>query len=114
MIISPSVTLGTRMLMFLVTLLAKTPLACCPAVKIGVAVTGKINSPARGSSSPGPSIASHDWNISPTSRPDTEEGVTVEFQRSASLFPPVLVGVNTGVVTVMFASTPPVTAPPKL
>ncbi len=113
-IISPSFMLGIITLMFRVTLLASTPLDCCPAVNFGVAVTGSINSPAIGNSSPGPSIASHDWNISSTSNPDTLSGVTIEVHLTASLLLPGLCGVNVAEDTDIFASTPPVTAPPRL
>ena len=112
--ISPSITLGIITLMFLVTLLARTPFDCWPAVSIGVAVTPMTNSPARGISSPGPSIANQDWKISPTSNPETESGVTIVFHLTASLFPPVLEALNIGESAVILASTPPVTAPPKL
>ena len=113
-IISPSFMLGMIMLTFLVTLLARTPLDCWPAVSCGVAVTGSISSPASGISSPGPSIASQDWNISPTSNPDTLFGVIIEVHLTASLLLPGLSGVKLGEDTEMFASTPPVTAPPRL
>ena len=112
--ISPSITLGTMIEIFLVTLLANTPLACWLAVKIGVAVTGTTNSPANGNSSPGPSIANQDWNISPTSNPETELGVTLVIHRAASLFPPLFAGVNKAAEVVILASTPPVTVPPRL